>query len=239
VDPWIGTQQRRFALRNHDPILGTQNQKCRKALPLLCKRTEVRGRWYSFNELTYNFDFAIARYNTDGNAGRHVSHGWHCVTDVTTGKDDQSLCCRYPGRMGRSWFAGTLIPPEATVTIFRCGPVQHQSAPLDGTFGTGGERVDHQPGHDFPYLEAIHFPSRSNRTEALWLQDGALPLSGTRWPSFTVIRYTTAGVLDSSFGHGRDYKEQISDVIRMTKPYSVAIQSDQKIVVAGLHRRFD
>jgi uncharacterized delta-60 repeat protein len=102
---------------------------------------------------------------------------------------------------------------------------------LDGTFGTGG-KVTTNLGTTSPYLEA-HATSVAIQSDGSIVAAGwSSTTVGTRWPSFTVIRYTTAGVLDSSFGTGgitrTDFGRDQDD-----KAYSVAIQSDQKIVVAG------
>ncbi len=91
---------------------------------------------------------------------------------------------------------------------------------VDTTFGVGGfANTDFGGNDDMPHAMAV-------------LPDGKILVAGYGSGDFALARYTTTGVLDSSFGTGdgrvlTDFSGGIDAV------YGLAVQSDGKIVVAG------
>jgi uncharacterized delta-60 repeat protein len=94
---------------------------------------------------------------------------------------------------------------------------------LDTTFGTGGKVTTEIGGsHDSGYSVAIQ-------------SDGKIVVAGSSNNGsdydFALARYTTNGTLDTTFGTGGKVTTAIGESVDGV--YSVAIQSDGKIVVAG------
>jgi uncharacterized delta-60 repeat protein len=100
---------------------------------------------------------------------------------------------------------------------------------LDPTFGTGGEVLTAFPGY------------RNIQANSMAVQsDGKIVVAGTSVPLgidvisavWDVLRYTTAGALDTTFGTGGEVGSPFAGSAN-----SVAVQSDGKIVVAGRGRK--
>ncbi|MFN6440948.1 MAG: DUF4347 domain-containing protein [Nostoc sp. DedSLP01] len=93
---------------------------------------------------------------------------------------------------------------------------------LDTTFGVGGKVITDIGGSDTAYGVAVQ-------------ADGKIVVIGESYNSngnFAVARYNPDGSLDSSFGNGG---KAIADFANQTdKPYSVTIQPDGKILIAGI-----
>ncbi|AVH73051.1 NHL repeat-containing protein [Nostoc sp. 'Lobaria pulmonaria (5183) cyanobiont'] len=93
---------------------------------------------------------------------------------------------------------------------------------LDTTFGVGGKVITNIGGSDTAYAVAIQ-------------ADGKIVVVGETYNSngdFAVARYNPNGSLDSSFGNSG---KAIADFANQTdRAYSVAIQSDGKILIGGI-----
>jgi uncharacterized delta-60 repeat protein len=89
---------------------------------------------------------------------------------------------------------------------------------LDATFGTNGQVITAFSG--FAAGNAVAVQS-----------DGKVVVVGEESNDFTVARYSSGGILDSSFGDGGKVTTDFSD--NSDRAYAVAIQTDGKIIVAG------
>ena len=148
-------------------------------------------------------DFAIARYNINGN-GTVITNlpGFVFANDVVIQPDGKIVIAGYSGNQpGRDFFVARYLP----------------NGTLDNTFNSTGYVIIPLLGDD--YANAVALQS-----------DGKIVAAGTSNLDFAVVRYNTNGSLDTSFDTdgivtteiaGGDY---INDVI---------IQPDGKIIAAG------
>src|SRR5204863_5329867 len=94
----------------------------------------------------------------------------------------------------------------------------------DESFGNGGRVTTDFSGHSDDIAGVVAFQS-----------DGKLIIAGQTglYPSFdvSVARYTTAGQLDPSFGIGGKVS---SNFASRDVAYSLALQGDGRVVVAGI-----
>ncbi len=103
--------------------------------------------------------------------------------------------------------------------------VYSQSGSLDSSFGTGGKVVTSiNSGADKAYAVALQTDGK--------IIVGGMTTSATTGKDFACLRYNSDGSLDSTFGTNgivtNDVQTGSDDVV-----YSIAIQSDGKIILAG------
>jgi len=92
---------------------------------------------------------------------------------------------------------------------------------LDTSFGSGGKvTVDVASGSDFAYAEAIQ-------------SDGKIVVVGSTGSNMAVVRLTATGALDTTFNTTGKVTTAFGTGSDTAIAYSVAIQSDGKIVVGG------
>jgi uncharacterized delta-60 repeat protein len=172
------------------------------------------------------YDFAVARYNTDGSLDTSFSGDGILTTDFYGGSDvAQSIAIQADGKIvvvgevsdaGRSYFGvarynddGTLdtsFSRDGMVTADFSGPAESVVIQSDGKIIVAGE------------------------TLAIWVfDDGGIGLDSQK--AFALVRYNTNGTKDTSFsGDGM----VITDVSNgHDYVYSMATQADGNIVVAG------
>ncbi len=166
--------------------------------------------------------FALARYNTDGSLDSTFGSSGKVTTQVVSGngEDDEifALAIQPDGRIlagGRANFAQDF------------GLARYQSnGTLDPAFGTNG-------------MVTTDFSGAIDRAFGMVLQtDGKIVLAGAAnlttgsTGDFGLARYNTNGSLDSTFGAGgkviTDFGGNVDNV------RAVALQADNKIVVAGV-----
>lgn len=162
--------------------------------------------------------FAVVRYTINGALDSGFGTGGKVTTNFGGSNDyGNSVAVQSDGKIvvaGRSWNGSK---NEFAAVRFT------SSGTLDSSFGSGG-RVTTAIG------------SYGSSGESVAVQaDGKIVVVGSSFNGtnndFAVVRYTSSGVLDSTFGSGGQVTTAIgssSDI-----PHSVAIQSDGKIVVAG------
>ncbi|CAN5328371.1 hypothetical protein BH10ACI3_BH10ACI3_20970 [soil metagenome] len=170
-------------------------------------------------------DFALVRYNTDGTLDTTFDGDGRVLTDFSNSADDANAIVIQPdGKIviaGRS--QGNLDYDFAAVRY-------NSDGSLDTTFGIGGKvRESVLPDGDIAYAVAL-------QTNGMIVLAG-LTLNcgdGCR-PDFALMRLDSNGSLDTSFGNGGIV---ISSVAPMNTEWanSVAIQSNGKIVAAGIWR---
>jgi uncharacterized delta-60 repeat protein len=164
-------------------------------------------------------DFALARYTTSGALDGSFGTGGTVATPIGSAAD----------------FA-TAVAIQSDGMIVAAGLSQNASGDyefalaryttsgaLDGTFGTGGT-VTTAVGSSGDEANAVAIQS-----------DGRIVVAGSSFGStddFALVRYTTSGALDGSFGTGGKVTTPIGP--SSDQATAVAIQSDGKIVAAGL-----
>lgn len=171
---------------------------------------------------SFIFDFALARYNTDGTLDSSFGTGGKATTDFFGSYDEARAIVIQPDH--KLVVAGAATTPLVhSFTDF--GLVRYNTdGSLDTAFGVNGKVM-------------TDFGSEFDDAWALALQtDGKLVAAGRsenaqEITDFALARYTTNGSLDPTFGGGGKTKTDFfgfNDVA-----YGVALQTDGKIVAAG------
>jgi uncharacterized delta-60 repeat protein len=175
-----------------------------------------------------NYNFALARYNSNGSLDRDFSGDGRFVNDYFGGDDGLQSVTRHPN--GDIIAAGyTYVNDEAeyNFAVVRIRPL---FGTLDGTFDIDGRQtVDVGQG-------------RPDRAHAVVLQqDGKIVLggyapNGNIHNDFALVRLHTTGALDPSFGGDGLVTTEFEggpDAVS-----GLAIQADGKIVAAGMAYRY-
>lgn len=165
-------------------------------------------------------DFALARYNTNGDLDSTFGSGGKVLTDFF-GQDD------VPGSIalqsdGKIVVAGTTFSP---VTNFDFAVARYNSnGSLDSSFGIGGKVTT-----DF-------FGTANSGAGVAVQPDGKIVVSGSALNGaagfdFALVRYNTDGSLDPAFGSGG---KVVTDFLGTNDgSHAIALQPDGKIVAAG------
>ncbi len=177
----------------------------------------VAGYWFD-NFPAYAF--ILVRLNSDGSLDNSFGTNGKVITDIDSGQDEAYSVLIQPDE--KIVVAG--ISSNDT-TFSNIALVRYNSdGTLDNSFGTGGKvTTDFGKGYEAAYAAALQ-------------PDGKIVAVGysatdITYPNFAVVRYNSAGTLDSSFGiNGKIITEMAAGD---DQAYSVAIQPDGKIVAAG------
>jgi uncharacterized delta-60 repeat protein len=157
-----------------------------------------------------NPNFALARYNTDGNLDVSFGNNGQVTTDFLTADIASAVAIQNDGKIVAAGIGGSGF------ALAR----YHSDGSLDVSFGMNGKVVTSFTG--------------SSGASALVIQsDGKLLTGGSAhgFTDFALVRYNPDGSLDSSFGiNGKVVTERthFRDTI-----LDIALQSDGKIVAAG------
>ena len=167
------------------------------------------------------FDFALARYNTDGSLDTTFGADGKVITDFGGSYD---------------WATGVAIQSDGKIVVVGVSIDQANFAlaryntdgSLDTTFGAAGNGK-----------VSTNFSGKSDQSLAVAIQsDGKIVVAGNsgRYPpppfyDFAVARYNTDGTLDSGFGSSGKVTTNFSGSYDTC--LAVAIQSDGKIVAVG------
>jgi uncharacterized delta-60 repeat protein len=165
-----------------------------------------------------DWDFALARYNTNGSLDTTFDTDGKVVTPFGSGDDEAyGVAIQADGKIvtAGSYDNGT----DWDFALAR----YNANGSLDTTFDTDGKVVtSFGPGYDIAYGVAIQ-------------ADGKIVAAGTNGAGdsgFALARYKTNGTLDTTFDTDGKVTTAIGSVDEQA--YSVAIQSDGKIVAVGL-----
>jgi uncharacterized delta-60 repeat protein/LPXTG-motif cell wall-anchored protein len=171
----------------------------------------IVGSSYVNNE----WDFAIARFNTNGTLDNSFGAGGKTTTDLGIHDRGNSVAVQTDGKIVVAGHSGTANRNELAVVRYNA------DGTLDNSFGTGGKVI---------------IANESSEGYSVMLQaDGKILVSGRAYSdstsSFMVVRYNTNGSLDTTFGTGgkvtTDFGNNRSEAMAMTS------QADGKIIVAG------
>ncbi len=159
-----------------------------------------------------NWNFALARYNSDGSLDTGFGTGGEVTTDFGGSDDGFAVAVQADGKIVA---AGT---SDSDFALAR----YNSDGSLDAGFGTGGEVTTDFGANDGGYTVALQ-------------ADGKIVVAGTTNNNgsnfdFALARYNSDGSLDTGFGTGG---EATTDFGRGEEGYAVALQTDGKIVVAG------
>jgi uncharacterized delta-60 repeat protein len=208
LDPGFGTGGRSIT-----PI-GTGDDYGQSLVVLSDGKIVVAG--YSSNGS--NHDFALVRYTAEGALDTSFGSGGSVTTAIGSGHDyGYSVAVQSDGKIV---VAGS--SSNGSNTDFAL--VRYTAAgALDASFGNGGKVT-------------TDFGSSTDIGQSVAVQsDGKIVVAGyalTNGYLVALARYTPAGALDTSFGSGGKVTTWIGSSFN-DRGYSVAVQSDGKIVVAG------
>lgn len=174
------------------------------------------------NKDFFDFDFAIARYKTDGTPDKTFGSDGKVTTDFKNGSNDKAFAIAIQ-KNGKIVLAGVSpnTPGLGDFALARYNP----NGTLDKTFKGNGKVITDFGSVDEARAVAI-------QTDGKIVAAG--PTTAThRSVDFGLARYNPNGTPDKSFGHsGRvvtDFKNDSGD-----EANGMAIQPDGKIVVVGL-----
>ncbi|HLG03023.1 MAG TPA: T9SS type A sorting domain-containing protein [Bacteroidia bacterium] len=171
-----------------------------------------------FSDNGANLDFAVVRYNTDGSLDISFGSAGKVTTPIGSGQDaGRSVALQQDGKIilaGQS-FNGS----DMDFALVR----YNNDGSLDNTFGSGGKVTTAvSADNDYGYSIAIQ-------------PDGKIVVAGVSGVfsnyDFSVVRYNNDGSLDTTFGSGGKIITPIGSGHDFG--YSLAIQSDGKIVISG------
>jgi uncharacterized delta-60 repeat protein len=155
-------------------------------------------------------DFAVVRYNPDGSPDGSFGTGGIVTTGISGGDARaNSVVLQSDGKIV---VAGTNGNDDFAVARYTT------AGSLDTTFGTGG-------------IVTTDIDDEDEANSVVLQSDGKIVVAGEADGDFAVVRYTTAGVLDTTFGGGDG--KVTTNIAGAASANSVVLQSDGKIVVAG------
>jgi uncharacterized delta-60 repeat protein len=170
------------------------------------------------------YDFAVARYNTNGSLDNTFSFDGKVTSDFGNSNDQaKSVSIQTDGKI--------LIAGHATT-----------SPPFTGDFATVRLNIDGTLDNSFGINGKIttDFSNRLDLCESAFIQpDGKIVLGGISYSNgsmgddadIAVLRYNVDGSLDNTFNN--DGKVITAFGLADDKAYSVALQPDGKILLAG------
>jgi uncharacterized delta-60 repeat protein len=164
-----------------------------------------------------NDDFALVRYNTDGTLDTNFGNGGTVTTAIGSGNDAaRSIAIQSDGKIVLAGYSRGSNNDFALVRYNTDGS-------LDTNFGNGG-KVTTAIGSGEDEVWSVAIQSNGKIVVAGYSFNGSND-------DFALVRYDTDGSLDTTF----DSDGKVTTAIGSgnEKAYSVAIQSDGKIVVAG------
>ena len=166
-----------------------------------------------------NSDFALLRYNTNGSLDTSFNGTGMVTTAIGSGTDaSTSVALQSDGKIVvAGWSSNGSNEDFALVRYTGSGA-------LDSSFGSGGKVTTPIGAND-------------DRGYSVTVQsDGKIAVAGYSFNGsnydFALVRYTAGGALDPSFGSGGRVTTAIGNSTDFC--YSVAIQLDGRIIVAGV-----
>ena len=153
-------------------------------------------------------DFALARYNSNGNLDNTFGNGGKVITAIGAGDAvARTVVIQPDGKIvAAGWARGGFAAAR-----------YHPNGTLDNTFNGSGSVITPVGSNPAGYASALQ-------------TDGRILLAGTADDRITVIRYTTTGSLDNSFGSGGIVTTPIG--VR-SGARAITLQPNGKILVAG------
>jgi len=169
-----------------------------------------------------NTDFALARYKTDGSVDTTFGNGGTVTSDFFGNEDDAfSILVQPDGKIVAVGSANN------ATSYYDFAAVRYLSnGTIDTTFG-----VDGKVSTDFGVRGFDRAHSGALQADGSIVAGGFAISQNGGVQKFAVARYTSSGVLDTTFGNGG--KTQIDFGSCCQSAYQVLVQSDGKIVSVG------
>lgn len=181
---------------------------------------------YSFNGATpgTNYDITVIRYNPDGSLDLTFGTGGSVSTHLGSNEYGSSVAIQSDGKIvvaGRGYNFSTFLIEFAVVRYNADGS-------LDTSFGGGGY-VQTRLGFDDRALSVALQPDNKIVAAGFTYRESSGPDA-----DFAVVRYNADGSMDTSFGSDGRVITSFGGGLDIGR--SVRIQSDGRIVVAGIAR---
>jgi uncharacterized delta-60 repeat protein len=169
-----------------------------------------------------NTDFALARYNTDGTPDDTFGNGGQVSTDFLGVEDDAFSVLIQPD--GKIVAVGSA---NDSATFYDFAAARYLSdGTLDTTFGVAGKVRT-----DFGDQNFDRARSAALQPDGKIVAAGFAISQGGGVQNFAVARYTSAGVLDTTFSNDGMAQIDFGDCCQSAN--KVLLQSDGKIIVVG------
>ncbi len=167
-----------------------------------------------------DYDFAIVRYNLDGSLDTGFGGDGIVTTAISARSEARAVAIQSDGKI----VVAGVTSNTTTGTDFVVARYNDTDGSLDATFNTGGYVVTDlgASNNDEAFAVAI----QSTGKIVVVGQTGAMVAS-----DFALVRYTAGGALDATFDADGIQATTFGEV---DAAYSVTIQADDKIVVAGI-----
>ncbi|MBK7692404.1 MAG: hypothetical protein IPJ31_15295 [Bacteroidetes bacterium] len=161
-----------------------------------------------------NDDFALVRYNTNGTLDNSFGNGGIVITDIDSSETAYSMAIQPNGKI---ILAGKIVNHDFALVRY------NNDGTLDNSFGNNGKLITDISGS-------------ANLQPAIVIQsDGKIVLASRVYMfngnDIVLIRYNTNGTLDNTFANGGIQTTDIAG--NDDGGYSIALQTDGKIVVCG------
>jgi len=172
-----------------------------------------------------DYDFAVVRYNANGSLDTDFGSGGKVITDITTNTDNgQALAVQLDGKIllgGYSDVGGGNLD----FSLVR----YNTNGSLDTTFDTDGIVIT-AVGPDDDIAQALAIQPDGKIILAGYWDSGSVNTQGS-YDKVALLRYNDNGTLDTGFSDDGIYTESAG--ASTTNVYSLALQSDGKIIYAG------
>jgi uncharacterized delta-60 repeat protein len=169
-------------------------------------------------------DFIVARYRSNGSLDNTFNQVGYAITDILGGVDiAKAIAVQSDGKIIVAGYTYHGSKSNGVFALMR----YNNNGSLDTSFDGDG------------IVTTDFYPNKSDKIFALAIQtDGKIVAVGSTGQSsdFAVARYNADGTLDYSFDQDGKTTTTFGPG-SLDSPYSVAIQSDGKIVVAGVTTR--
>lgn len=173
-----------------------------------------------------NYDFAVARYNTDGSLDTTFDGDGIVITAISAGRDEaRAVAIQTDGQIVVAGVT-SVTSNNITSTDFVVARYNSSDGSLDASFNSGGYIVtDFGATNDEVFAVAL----QSTGKIVVVGQTGSLTDV-----NFALARYTTSGMLDVTFGINGNGLQVTSFGDGFDAAYAIAIQANDKIMVAGI-----
>ncbi len=163
--------------------------------------------------------FALARYNTNGSLDTSFGTGGKLTTQISGNSNDEAYAVAIlsDGKIvavGRSFNGANY---DFAIVKY------NTNGSLDTNFGTGGKVTTNINNNDNALAVSIQSDNK--------IVVGGHSIGSNEEGDFTITRYKTDGSLDTSFGSGG---KQTTDISNNDLAYALTIQSDGRILLAGI-----
>jgi uncharacterized delta-60 repeat protein len=169
-------------------------------------------------------DFAMVRYNADGSVDNAFGLNGKVITDFNNSEDDaNSVKIQDDGKIVVGGYSRAGSSTQFALARY------NTNGSLDTTFGATGKITTSVGGNFYDSINSVAIQP-DGKIIAAGYASAALD-GGLTNINFALVRYQTNGDLDSSFGTGGKAITRVGTF--SSAATSIAIQSDNKIVIAG------